>query len=102
MVYAQSAPNRLLVHLITRLACSPEFRTKVLDGVAAYLARAAEAKGTSVEDIAADQEAYVLGSLYYMLMGFHEAYLLEGITPRQADAKAAHWLSERLAEFTER
>lgn len=101
MVHAQADSTRLLVHLISRLACSPEFRAKILDSVAAYLARVAEADGVAVEDIMADQETYVLGPLYCMLMGFHESYLLEGITPRQADAKAAHWLSERLAEFTE-
>jgi len=99
MVHVQSDPNQVLVRLITRLVCSPRLRTKVLDSIAAYLARSARASGDTVDDIMSDQETYVLGSLYRLLASVYESYLLEGLTTRQADARVGHWLSERLAEF---
>lgn len=102
MFNARSDPNLVLVRLITRLACSPELRTKVLDGIAAYLARTAKVSGDTVEDIMADQETYVLGSLYRLLAAVYESYLTDGLTLRQADARVGHWLSERLAEFAQR
>lgn len=95
-------PDQQLVHLITLLACSVDFRNEVLDRVAAYLTHAARQRDATVDDIIDDHERHVLGPLYRLLAGVHEAYLLDGLTHRQTNGRTAHWLSERLAEFLER
>jgi hypothetical protein len=96
-----SDPDPQLVHLITLLACSVDFRNQVLDRIAAYLTHAASQRDAAVDEVMADHERHVLGPLYRLLAGMHEAHLLDGLTPRQTNARTAHWFSERLAEFLE-
>lgn len=99
MSHQPAPPNADLVHLITLLACFPDLRSKILDSVAIYLTQVAKQRNATVDEVMADHERHVLGSMYRLLAGFHEAYLLDGLTHRQANAKAGHWFSERLAEF---
>lgn len=94
-------PDPQLVHLITLLACSIDFRNQVLDRIAAYLTHAASQRDATVDEIIDDHERHVLGPLYRLLVGVHEAYLMDGLTHRQTNGRTAHWLSERLAEFLE-
>lgn len=101
MTQSPPAPDPQLLHLITLMACSVDFRNKVLDSVAIYLRQAAKQREATIDEITADQERYVLGSMYCLLAGVHDAYLLDGLSHRQANARAGHWFSERLAEFLE-
>lgn len=101
MAHPSPEPDPQLVRLITLLACSIDFRNQVLDRIAAYLTHAARQRDATVDEIIDDHERHVLGPLYRLLAGVHEAHLLDGLTHRQTNARTAQWLSERLAEFLE-
>lgn len=91
--------NDQLVHLLTYMACAPDYRNAVLDLVASYLVSAARQRGVPVSEITTDQERYVLGSLYRMLECVHAAHRQSGLPNPEADTQAVEWLSERLVEF---